>query len=293
MRRSDNGLTVYDADGVPRVNIRPEEIGAVEDYSNGSFAVASDISTEKPTPKKYNDLGWNKKAIGRYAKNDHINFKNLVLNLYAYNSNNMLMGPLSTVIKTSVKLYNSAGKIINTFVFDCYPDPSKVIYIFTSPLGCTAFVSQENDVKEYNIPADDNYFIQFEVNAKSGEETFMTIGVEGYKPYGSASVQYNKFVDNQTFIGTDGFFSTPKENAFVWCGKDGIRLQSDNLPNKMLSIDDNGVRICGQMINVYDESIAGYKRTPVFFHPYNYCPICMVGENGHEIGLNYVQNLGS
>lgn len=289
LKNSDNGLTVFDDEGVARVNIRPSEIG---EYGSGLMTSLNPVSVPgevSGTPKKFSDLTFKKTKIGRYKKNTQLTIKTARLMVNAYDANNMMQAPLCDYVNLTCQIINSAGSVVATKVLKMVEVPENILYVFLIKLGCNQYVSETP--WEWNVTADDEYYVQFIPNYVN---IVLPDLMSGYTSlWGNISAQFSQYVENQTFVGIDGFYSTPKDNTIVWCGRDEIRIQENNAPNHMLVFNEDGIRQSGGYINIR-QSDNSYIRKPQLYSLWNYVPICFIGEdNSRPITARNIENLAS
>lgn len=288
LRESDNGLTVFDSDGVARVNIRPSEIGEYSSEIKPSVKPFGITGVPIDNAKYYTDLTFARTSIGRFLKNQKITMKFIRLNCSAIEKDsNFLYYPNATSVNITVKILNSSGTVVYTGIVNLLG--MNPIRIFDTLLGYTYWDSGEN-YTEWTCTADGDYFVEFSYNFV---EPISTILLNSTKLQGNISAQVSQYVDNQTFIGVDGFYSSPKDNSILWVGRDSIRLQSQNNINSMLVLNDDGVRQCGGFINI-NNGDGTYTRKPQLYSLYNYTPLCLIGEDANRpILLQYITNVGS
>lgn len=215
LRQTTNGITVYDSDGTPRIQIQPNEIGSVENYNAG--AVNGMLIQYYTSGQNNYDATFAKKKIGQFKATDTIGIRDL----YAYLSSWVTRTynyPSSNTIQLTLSVYKEGN---NTALQS---------YTYTLNRNNPGQYTS-NSTLSYTVQSDGVYLIGAAIACGD------TVTTSSYV-YEEVMFTVSQKIEHQTYIGVDGFVSNPAANCLMWAGsdelqlrweQDGIRLNNDGL----------------------------------------------------------------
>lgn len=246
---TNNGITVYDNQNVPRINLQPQKISDItEDIQDAIIPYNYSYSNTSAT-------SWNA-TTSSYSltlrKGDTLDIKRIGTTLYAQNSSNKTIYPTVSIV-----------------------------------YGILEVTKPDNTIKKFNLilVGDDDYYSQtpkITLNADSTGTYKFVFKVHSDASYNSS---YNKLYANiscvyeiaqvrQTFIGTDGMFAHTgaskqvvfnEEKTLLQYGANGIRWTERTL---------NGTAIGGNRAMDVATKYNSTNPTSIVWLPfYNYVPI--------------------
>lgn len=184
---TDNGLTVYDNDNVPRINLQPNKISDItEDIKDALIPYNYSYTNTSAT-------SWNVTSSSyslRLTKGDTLDIKRIVATMYAQNSSNKTLYPYNG---SSVGFANGTLKITK-------PDnTTKTFNLTLQGRGYGIF----EQVKKETLNADSTGTYKFVFNFNLN-----TSYISSYnRLFTNLSCLYDLAQVRQTYIGTDGMFA--------------------------------------------------------------------------------------
>ena len=246
---TNNGITVYDSQNVPRINLQPQKISDItEDIQDAIIPYNYSYSNTSAT-------SWNATTSSyslTLTKGDTLDIKRIGTTLYAQNSSNKTIYPTVSIV-----------------------------------YGILQVTKPDNTIKKFNLilVGDDGYFSQnlkITLNADStGTYKFL------FKVYSDASYNssYNKLYANiscvyeiaqvrQTFIGTDGMFAHTGASKQVVFNEDKTLLQYGANGIRWTERTLNGTPFGGNRAMDVAAKYNSTNPTSIVWLPfYNYVPI--------------------
>ena len=200
---NESGLTIYDSDNTPRVQIQPVNIGSMDDYNGGSFSFIH--SNAYSTTATDTDFIVNTEPVNITVNaNDRIS----IVNPIAYMSYNQQFCSASTA---TIRIYVKKGSstvIDRTMTATLVANGTTHYYIYNGTIRFTA-----SEAGTYQISA--------RLTSSDRVEAGQTM-------FGDLAVRVEYSVEHQTIIGLDGMTSYAAANKYFWCGTDGVRIQNGN-----------------------------------------------------------------
>lgn len=215
LNQTNNGITVFDNDNTPRIQIQPSEIGSVDNYDTGT--VNGILQQYYQSGQTNYNATFTKKKIGQYAASDTIGIRDIRVYMASYYNNNNA-NPLANTIQLTLNIYQEGN---NT-----------PLQTYTYTLSKTnAGVYTTNNTINYTAQSDAVY--QVGATITCGDN----VSASSYV-YEELTYTVSRRVEHQTYIGVDGFVSNPAANCLMWAGseelqlrweQDGIRLNNNGL----------------------------------------------------------------
>lgn len=248
---TNNGLTVYDNDGIPRVNLQPNSINDVVN----SLSSATSTSTSKTYQKT--------------ATNNTVTFTALTSYLYSgkdFNIRNIIVNQNISSTKyfptyITIRLYKTNGGLLKK---------SERVKLNTYNLLTNPQVRTSADYYfSYPVTESANYTVEFYI--------------EGTNSFSSGSLVTTVYFDylistrGQTYIGNNGFVSNPAVNNYIVSSGEKFEIRNQNIGLKLTGADyfnSDG----------YLETIAlsSKDNRPIWLPFYNYSPLCFIGVEGER-----------
>ena len=201
LNNTDNGITVYDEDGTPRIQIQPNEIGSIDDFDAGtSYIVKSSVRAQNAST--YSQTTTIRK-IGLFAAGDTLTMKNIRAFLTSAGGGDNMQYPTDTFTAV-IQLFQQTRTDAPTTTFT-------KTFTYNSTLG----VHTTSDIT-YTIPVNGAYSYNAVITYNSQpleslyEEVYCTI---------------DQTITHQTYIGSDGFYCNPYSNAMLWAGSEEIQMR--------------------------------------------------------------------
>lgn len=248
---TSNGMTVYDNDGIPRINLQPEAISTIATLSNDTYNYYT--MSKSVTAAKYdvttNELSF---ALTQYETVDIDKFT-----VTMYSSGNSTQYPSSYYMDVEVIITHpdttTTSKSLTTNRVDSYGRYQNM----TSKVRFTA-------------PTAGTYTIKCRV--KTTYDTSLPSGNTTCYAMVNARLQAAKSA--QTYIGKDGFYTHAGANKLIWAGEtetqirygfNGIRWNdADAINNTAMEVLAN---VTGSAPNL----------KPLWLPFYNYVPLTAIG----------------
>lgn len=271
LKRTDNGITIYDSDNVERINLQPESIQNIAPLANETYDIRNKTLTYSgpgTSPYYYSttdsDMRW------YLVPNTTISIDQLSLTMGQYN------GVWSTSYSIYVKVKLTGTDVNRTLSAE--------------------FIRQSNGIYKYN----GGLSFSYTPSVNAGSYCYITYEIEDYsttsdcgKNWGSVSiyarVRTSKLV--QTYIGTDGMYSHPGPYQYFRADKNAITMQSGfnglRLVNGESMFGTTNLQVIGSTTSSGNSNVK-----PIWFPFYNYTPVIEVGGFDYTYTYIYYSNGG-
>lgn len=244
---TDNGITVYDSDGVPRINLQPQKISDItEDIQDAIIPYNYSYSNT-------NASRWNVTSEA-YAitltKGDTLDIRRITITMYAQNGT-------STVYPNSLYGTLTATK------------PDNATQVFNLTLQGKGYGQFTQTAKEtLNADMDGTYNFVYHLYS-------YTSYTSSYKKlYAHISCGYELAQVRQTYIGTDGMFAHTGASKQVIFDEDKTLLQFGGNGVRWTEKTVNGIAIAGNKAMDVAVNYNSANPTKIVWIPfYNYVPI--------------------
>ena len=246
------GLTVYDGDNIPRVNIQSDAIDSISTIANDTYAYYTDSANTYNVSNYQFTTPQEDVTISQYGVLDLDKFT-----VYIYSTDgttNYFPGSGATVTLTA-NFYSPGGTLKATKAVTCHR--ADAYGRFTNTTARIRFFADSYGVYKINYTA--------KVNSATASGTQVA---------GSVNSRWQKATNSQTYIGKDGFYTHSGAHKLIWAdewelqfryGFNGIRWNdADKFKNSAMQV------------------VAGTRGTspnikPVWFPFYNFIPMFDVG----------------
>lgn len=270
---TNNGITVYDNDGVPRINIQPKKISEITEDIQDAIIPYSYSYTNT------NASSWtvNSETYGlTLTKGDTLDIKQITTTMYAQQGTS----------STSVYPYNgsSGGFVYGTLTVK---KPNKVTDTYSLVLQGKGYGQFAHTSKvTLNADMDGTYNFVFNLYAD-------TSYISSYnRLYADISCLYELVQVRQTYIGTDGMFAHTGASKQVIFDEDKTLLQFGGNGIRWTERTVNGVAITGNKAMDVAAKYSSTNPTNIVWLPfYNYVPIFNPGNwtNGTIINTGHTR----
>ena len=250
---TENGLTVFDVDGTPRIQIQPANIGSVDDYDTGAVQKMN-INNTATNVTKYT-VTTDKTKVGEYLENDVLKLSDYTLWLFAMNANKSIAAyPTASTGTMKIEVFQEGNNTaLKTYNYTISKVDNTGHYRYT---GTT----------NYTIPTKGVYLLKFTLTVNDSVASGLSV-------FANAFFTISHKVSHQTFVGLDGFVSNPETNCLFWAGSEEIQMRWKNAG---LRVNDYGLQTI-----VGSDSHNGTVK-PTWLSMWNYTPIFWTGASGRE-----------
>lgn len=246
---TDNGLTVYDSDGIERINLQPKPIDDIatvadSDQFDNNFVLAYSGASDT----------WNVRTIGKNVslfKGDTLNISHCLLNIYGNDGT-------SAIFPNNINF--------------------NVIFSIYAPNGTTTTNSMRMSIKDnwgryynskssfrYNAPQQGNYIIYATMQTLPSSATF-----SGSYVYARVTTTLEVSNLRQTYIGQDGLYSHQGSNRLIYANEFEMQFRHFFSGIRFIDSELYGNRA---MEVVADKKGASPNYKPVWLPFYNYTPL--------------------
>lgn len=256
---TNNGLTVYDNDGIPRVNLQPNSINDVVNSLSSATSTRTSATDTRTTTS--NTVTATSSTITLTAGTD-------------FNIRNISVSQLNTT--TGTRYYP-------TYI---------TIRIYK---GSSLLKSERVKLALYNlltfpeVKTSPDYYFTFSVAESASYQ--IEFYIEGSNSFSSGGLDTGVFFDylrgtrGQTYIGNNGLVTNPAINNYIVSSGEKFEVRNQNI----------GLRLTGaDYFNKvgYLETIAlsSNDNRPIWLPFYNYSPLCFIGENDRKYSLQSINN---
>ena len=197
LNNTDNGITIYDEEGTPRIQLQPNEIGSIEDFDSGTTyyvrtsITASNQSTYSQTTEK--------KKIGYFSANDTLTMNSI--KLYLQSTNGTTTERPTADITATIKLYKDGT--------------TNPVQTYTKTFTYSNGEYNTSSIT-YTIPSNGVYLFNATITYNATPLTYL---------YEEVYAAISQTIQHQTYIGSDGFYCNPYTNSMLWAGSDEISMQ--------------------------------------------------------------------
>ena len=245
-KTNQNGITLYDEEGVQRVIINSDSIGDLTDFPNDSYGFYNGTFSGQAT--SYNQIS-NVQSIGTFDAGTTLDIDLFNVNL---NSNNG--GTVSYPTQASANLLIQIIK--NDIVFEETVQITKV--------NNYGVYTNSTDKLRVPIKESGNYYVRYTTSGFTNVLTNSTVNI-------ICNARFQNGEEVQTYIGKDGFYSHVGSNKLLWLNQDEMRLQYGFSGFRFTLPDNNSLKGQLQVIAGVHGSAPNYKN--VYLPFYNYTPI--------------------
>ena len=212
LKRTDNGITLYDTSGNARVNILPKNVptptNGDDKFSSSNFINLSSTKKTKVASEKVNATTA-KTELGSFAVGNSIKMK-ITPGIYGLvDVVNYYMENHTPTITCTAKLYIGSST-------SAAHSTSKTLYRRNSSRGTYEYPSFDWTVS--NLGAAGTYKIELTITGTEPND--------GYKEYSiNGSVDYEKQVQSLTYLGLDGLLVGASNQHFAKISKDAFEFR--------------------------------------------------------------------
>lgn len=202
LNNTDNGITIYDTDGTARIQLQPDNIGALSNFDGGaSYQIRStfsgtNLSTYSQTTEK--------KKIGQFNANDTMTITNIGCFLESYDTQNLNAAHIERPtgsIGATIRIYREGNNSAITS------------FSRTFTYSSTTNSHSTGDIT-YTIPSNGVYLLNVTFSYNTRPQ-YQYVHEEIY-------AVINQTIQHQTYIGADGMYCNPQHDAMFWAGSDAI-----------------------------------------------------------------------
>lgn len=199
---TSNGMTVFDNDSIPRVNLQPKSITEIATLANDTYsyyplsksqsASSYEVTTDEKnfSLSKYETLDIDKFAVTMYSTGNGTKYPTGYYNYLTL----IITHPDSTITEINITTTRESS-------YGSFKNLSSKVR-FTAPVAGT-------------------YKIKFTVrnsSASSWQSGQTTV-------YAMVNARYQSAKDTQTYIGKDGFYTHGGANKLIWAGESELQLR--------------------------------------------------------------------
>jgi hypothetical protein len=251
---TENGMTVYDADGIPSINMQPKPITQIAPIDEDKFTnVHFNLSHWAVTPF------WDGESNGYVLNNNsQIILQNTTVTL----SNGVGTGPNSNTLNCRIYVYNSAQNdpFEHTIEVEFTKASAGVYTLDHSPV---IKIADQNDGETYYI---DFYLDSFSDTADN--RTNFTNALFSANMYTGGYIQ--------TYIGTDGFYVHTGSNQLLKTDADKILMQAGSAGLRLRKTS-NTLWSAGRLDTICGTAGNNVVSRPAWVSFYNYIPMKQLG----------------
>ena len=197
---TQNGITVFDSDGTPRIQLQPQQIGSIDNF-NGGTTYRVRLTAQTQNAQAYTATT-NKVKIGAASASDTLTISTPVLYINSYDNDGVPVFPTANTLTVQINLYQEGN---NTAVQTYNTTFTKTSDGYYSASDIT-----------YSVPTTATYLIDATITCNEQPRTYM---------YAQLTTHVNQTIQHQTYIGTDGFYCNPYTNAYLWAGSEEIQMR--------------------------------------------------------------------
>lgn len=246
---SANGMTVYNSDGNPVINLQPKNIASIDTFTKDTV---NNVTLSVPSNTKGGSaikIYTNKSNTISLTEGNVIQFDSIHYTFYA--NDGTVIYPSDLYINGGVVVYNSKDEIVYTYTFQ-----------FTRANVYGSYIASA--VASYRVPTKDNYTFKVYITTPTSWASTYNVG-------GTSTIRIQTGNNVQTYIGSNGAFFHNSPNKMIYNSEESLRLQYGM----------NGIAFTNDTMtgNKAMQVIAGYKPetdgtyTPLFLPFYNYTPV--------------------
>lgn len=250
--KQGDGLTVFDNQDIPRVNIQSDSIGDIAQMANDTYTYISAYSTSETN--QFNNTA-KTSSIGILNANKTVDLDNITVLTYGVrkdaDGSSKADYPSADYATLKIELLNAAEEVVIS---------TKVKIVKQNDYGLyKADASLRNTIKDGG-----SYYIRYTVSGISSLSSFSSVFLSV-----NARVQTSNVV--QTLIGADGFYSHTGANKLLWLDENELQIR----------FGFGGLRLSypnGQSIKARLDTIAGFYGAlpmykPVWYPFHNIMPL--------------------
>lgn len=254
---TENGMTVFDDDGIPRINLQPEAMSTIATLSNDTFNYYT--LSKNTTASKY-DVTTNEQSFS-LTQYETVDIDYFSATMY------------STGSTTRYPMTNYA----DVTLIVTHPD-SSITQKTISASRVDIYGRFKNMTAKMRFTAPTNGTYTFKFRIKTSVETSLPSG--NTTCYAMINSRWQTAKSAQTYIGKDGFYTHAGANKLIWAGESETQIR----------YGFNGIRWNDADVgtNAAMEVIAGVTGTAPNYKPmwlpfYNFIPFTTIG------GYNFSQ----
>lgn len=198
LNNTDNGITIYDEEGTPRIQLQPNEIGSIADFDSGtSYIVKSSVKVQNATTYSQSTV---QRKIGYFNAGDTLTMKNVRCLITSSASTGEPQYPTATFTAV-INIYKEGNNNpVNTF---------NRTFTYNNGEHTTSDISQ-------SIATSGVYL--FNANITYNSTPLPNV-------YEEVRTMVTQTITHQTYIGSDGFYCNPYSNAMLWAGSEEIQMR--------------------------------------------------------------------
>lgn len=198
LNNTDNGITIYDEEGTPRIQLQPNEIGSIEDFDSGtSYIVKSSVRVQNATTYTQSTQ---QRKIGYFNAGDTLTMKNVRCLITSSATTGEPQYPTATF----------------TAVINIYKEGNNnPVYTFNRTFTYNNGEHTTSDISQ-TIATSGVYLFNADI-------TYNTTPLPNV--YEEVRTMVTQTITHQTYIGSDGFYCNPYSNAMLWAGSEEIQMR--------------------------------------------------------------------
>ena len=243
---TSNGLTVYDADSIPRINLQPKAISTITNLASDTYNY---YSTSKSTT----------------ASSYEVTTNDLSFNLSKYEVLDIDMFSVQMYSTGSTTAYPSGYYDYLTMTIT-HPDSKTTTKSITTTRTDSYGNFKNTSTKiRFTAPSAGTYKVKYNVRNSSAS----TWQSGQTSVYANVHARYQSAKDTQTYIGQDGFYTHAGANKLIWAGESETQIRYGFNGIRWNNADKFGNRAMQAVTGVQGTN-PNYK--PVWLPFYNYTP---------------------
>ena len=261
---TNNGLTMYDNESVPRVNIQPTKIGTYEIGKYGWYSVSK---TESGHSNFYLDL--KSVSLGSISSGYDIAIYYADINMWATSGSSTIYP--NSYPKLRTRIYCN-GTLVKDFGYSGVTLSSSGIFYVNTPMI-------------YTTKSAGTYDVKFTLSSTTTVNT-------SYSVYGMVNANIQWDLKAQTQIFTDGMLSQSAPNNYMVVNPNKVEMRQGTLGLRLISDTNNP---SGNMFKGI-QTIVGFRGTTPDVYPtwlpfHNFTPTFSCGDGKRKFTYQYITNI--
>ena len=261
---TNNGLTMYDNESVPRVNIQPTKIGTYEIGKYGWYSVSK---TESGHSNFYLDL--KSVSLGSISSGYDIAIYYADINMWATSGSSTIYP--NSYPKLRTRIYCN-GTLVKDFGYSGVTLSSSGIFYVNTPMI-------------YTTKSAGTYDVKFTLSSTTTVNT-------SYSVYGMVNANIQWDLKAQTQIFTDGMLSQSAPNNYMEVNPNKVEMRQGTLGLRLISDTNNP---SGNMFKGI-QTIVGFRGTTPDVYPtwlpfHNFTPTFSCGDGKRKFTYQYITNI--
>ena len=248
---TSNGMTVYDSESVPRINLQPKAISTIATLANDTYNYYNLYNTK--TGASSFEVTTSEQSFS-FAKYENLDIDKFSVTMYSSGSNGTLF-PSSYYTYLAILITHPSGD-------------TTTINITTSRVSSYGSFQNLTSKTRFVAPVAGTYKVKITVTNPGSWTSGQT------SVYASVSARYQSSKDTQVYIAKDGFYAHAGANKLIWAGETETQIRYGFNGIRWNDADPKGNRSM--------DVVAGVKGTlpngkPLWLPFYNFIPTFGVG----------------